>query len=125
VGVASAAIDISDGLLADLRHLCDVSDVAAVIDASRVPLSATARAVLAMAPERIVDVLCGGDDYEILFTAPDAAASELAELARTLDVPITAIGRVEPGRARERDRITVLDDRGQPVTFERSGWTHF
>lgn len=124
-GIASAAIDISDGLLADLRHLCDVSDVAAVIEASRVPLSSAARAVLEIAPERIVTVLTGGDDYEILFTAPPTAAGELTELSRVVDVPITAIGRVEARPAAQRDRITVLDELGQPLAFDRSGWTHF
>jgi len=125
VGIASAAIDISDGLLADLKHLCDVADVSAVINASRVPLSAAARSILERAPERIVTVLTGGDDYEILFAAPGTAATELGELSRVLDVPITAIGSIKSCPAGQRDRITLLDARGEPLAFNRSGWTHF
>jgi thiamine-monophosphate kinase len=93
VGLASAAIDVSDGLLADLRHICEVSELTAVIGAPRVPLSAAARAALAADSGRIRTVLTGGDDYEILFTAPPVALNELTELSRTLDVPIAAIGR--------------------------------
>ncbi|HEX8011072.1 MAG TPA: thiamine-phosphate kinase [Casimicrobiaceae bacterium] len=78
LGIASAALDVSDGLLADLRHLCKVSRLGAVIETSRVPLSAAARAVVAASPEQIAAVLTGGDDYEILFTAPEAATEALA-----------------------------------------------
>ena len=95
VGLASAALDVSDGLLADLRHLCEASELAAVIEAPRVPLSTAARAALATNSGHITTVLTGGDDYEILFTAPPAALDELTELSQTLDVPITAIGRME------------------------------
>ncbi|MGZ5149024.1 MAG: hypothetical protein ACXWI6_03255 [Burkholderiales bacterium] len=109
-------------MLADLQHLCDVSDVSAVIDASRVPLSAAVRAVLEIAPERIAAVLTRGDDYEILFTAHAAAA---AELSRAFDVPITAIGSVASRPAGQRGRATVLNERGQLLTLDRSGWTHF
>lgn len=125
VGLASAAIDVSDGLLADLRHICEVSELAAVIEATRVPLSAAVRAALAAKPERIATVLTGGDDYEILFTAPPAALDELAELSRTLDVPITAIGRVESPPSGRKARIRVLDESGKPLGLDRGGWTHF
>ncbi len=125
VALASAAIDVSDGLLADLRHICEVSELAAVIEASRVPLSAAVRAALAANPERITTVLTGGDDYEILFTAPSAALDELTELSQTLDVPITAIGRVESPPIGRKARIRVLDGSGKALGFDRSGWTHF
>jgi thiamine-monophosphate kinase len=125
VGLASAAIDVSDGLLADLRHICEVSELAAVIEAPRVPLSAAVRAALAANSERITTVLTGGDDYEILFTAPPAALDELTDLSRTLGVPITAIGRVESPPTGRKARIRVLDESGEPLSFDRSGWTHF
>ena len=96
IGIADAALDVSDGLLADLGHLCEASELAAVIEAPRVPLSTAARAVLATNSGHITTVLTGGDDYEILFTAPPEAVNELAELSRTLDVPITTIGRMRP-----------------------------
>jgi thiamine-monophosphate kinase len=125
VGLASAALDVSDGLLADLGHICEVSNLAAVIEAPRVPLSTAARAALATNSERITTVLTSGDDYEILFTAPPAALNALTELSQTLDVPITAIGRMESPSISKNTRITVLDESGEPLAFDRSGWTHF
>jgi thiamine-monophosphate kinase len=121
IGLASATIDISDGLLADLRHICETSELAAVVESSRVPLSAAARA--ALATERVTTALTGGDDYEILFTAPPAALNELILLSQALDVPITAIGRMEPPSL--GTQVTVLDESGEPVAFDRGGWTHF
>jgi thiamine-monophosphate kinase len=125
VGLASAALDVSDGLLADLRHICELSKLAAVIEATRVPLSTAARAALETNSERITTVLTGGDDYEILFTAPPAALDELTELSQILDVPITAIGRMELPSIGKGIQITVLDESGEPLVFQRSGWTHF
>jgi thiamine-monophosphate kinase len=125
VGLASAALDVSDGLVADLRHICEVSHLAAVIEAPLVPLSPAARAALATDSERITTVLTGGDDYEILFTAPPAALDKVTELSRTLDLPITAIGRMESPSIRRNTQITVLDESGEPLTLDRNGWTHF
>jgi thiamine-monophosphate kinase len=112
-------------LLADLRHICEVSELAALIERPRVPLSTAARAALAISPGRIATLLTGGDDYEILFTAPPAAVGKLTELSRTLDVPIAAIGRMESPSAGRKTPITVLAGAGEPFTFDRSGWTHF
>jgi len=125
VGLANAAIDVSDGLVADLQHICEVSGLVAVVEAPRVPLSAAARAALAVRPERIADVLTGGDDYEIVFTAPPAATKELTELSQALDVPIVAIGRMQAPSTGTRDRVTVLDHTGKPLALHRGGWAHF
>jgi thiamine-monophosphate kinase len=125
VGLASAAIDISDGLAADLGHVCAASRARAVIEAARLPLSGPARAALAANPRRLAAVLAGGNDYEILFTAPPSALAALAELARELDVPITAIGRVEGAAGGSKANVTVLDESGKPLAFDREGWTHF
>ena len=125
IGLATAALDVSDGLVADLRHVCEVSELVAVIEAPRVPLSAAARAALTISPGRITTVLTGGDDYEILFTAPPTAINELTELSQALDVPITAIGRMEAPLIGTQDRITVLDDAGRPLALGHGGWTHF
>lgn len=125
IGIANAAVDVSDGLLADLRHLCGASELAAVIEVSRVPLSSAARAVLATHSWHSTTVLTGGDDYEILFTAPPEAVNDLAELSRTLDVPITAIGRMRSLSTGKESQITVLDDSGECLILDRFGWTHF
>jgi thiamine-monophosphate kinase len=125
IGLASAALDVSDGLLADLRHLCEASGLAALIEEPRVPLSSAARAALALSPGRVASVFGGGDDYEILFTAPRPATDGLNALSNTLGVPITAIGRMEPLPAGGGAEVTVLDGSGRPLAFERDGWTHF
>jgi thiamine-monophosphate kinase len=125
IGMAHAALDVSDGLLADLRHLCETSELSAVIEARRVPLSTAARAVLTTDSEHLTTVLTGGDDYEILFTAPLEAVNQLAALSRTLDVPITAIGRMRSPSIGKQSQITVLDESLEPLVFDRTGWTHF
>jgi thiamine-monophosphate kinase len=124
IGVATAGLDISDGLIADLGHVCQVSGLDAVIAAETVPLSSAARAVIAGDPQYLTTALTGGDDYELLFTAPPAAAARIAELARLTGVPITPIGYMsEPARA--RPRVIALDEQGRALGFAAEGWTHF
>lgn len=124
-GLASAAIDVSDGLVADLKHICETSGLAAVIETSRVPLSTAARAALAVRPGCMATVLTGGDDYEILFTASPQFAGKVTELSRMLDVPIAAIGRMESPSIGERETVVALDGSGRSLALDREGWTHF
>ena len=112
IGLASAAIDISDGLVADLGHVCAASGVGAEVEAARVPLSSAVRAVLATDPTLITGVLTGGDDYELLFTARSIDALPA-------DPPIAAIGRITDGSG-----VRVLDDEGVPMTFPSAGYRH-
>ncbi|WP_316976454.1 thiamine-phosphate kinase [Shumkonia mesophila] len=127
VGLAHAAIDVSDGLLADLGHICETSGTAAVIESARVPLSAAARAALAAGAGGWRDILGGGDDYELLFAAPLDAEPALAGIAQALDVPITRIGRVvERTSAADPDRLVgVIDAAGRPMVLESTGYRHF
>jgi thiamine-monophosphate kinase len=120
LGVASAAMDISDGLVADLGHLARVSGVSAVVEEALVPLSPAGRAAVKRHRDLLPRFLTGGDDYEILFTAPPSTASAIAALAKELDLPLTRIGAVKAGKG-----VTVLDAAGAPRTFEKPGWTHF
>lgn len=80
---------------------------------------------LAFRPASLGRVLTGGDDYEILFTAPPAAANALASLSRAHNLPVTVIGRMIPAPAGTGDHVTVLDGSGCPLAFDRGGWTHF
>lgn len=115
-GIAHAAIDVSDGLLADLGHILETSGVGARLEAERLPISAVARSV----PDALTAALSGGDDYELLFTAPAEAAAQIAALA-TAEVPVTRVGMItaEPG-------LVVLDRDGRPIsTSARAGWQHF
>jgi thiamine-monophosphate kinase len=114
IGIASAAMDISDGLVADLGHLCEASGVAAIVETARLPLSDAARAVLATDPSLLQTILTGGDDYEILFTGPREVAPKLKGWG------ITEIGRIEAGQG-----VTVLDGEGKPMNLELSGYAHF
>lgn len=123
VGTATASLDVSDGLVADLRHLCVCSGLSAVITASSVPLSPGASAAIESDPRHLTTVLTGGDDYEILFTAPAQAASRINELSREAGVPISAIGYVT---ANDRaGTVTVLDELDRPLALSSQGWTHF
>ncbi|MHA1151486.1 MAG: thiamine-phosphate kinase [Alphaproteobacteria bacterium] len=119
-GLASAALDVSDGLAADLGHIADESGLAAEIAAGTVPLSPAARAVLESTPERLPELLAGGDDYELLFTVAPGRAGEVAALAAALDLPLTAIGRMAAGSG-----LRVRDPAGHEVTLEGTGWRHF
>lgn len=120
IGIATAMMDISDGLVADLGHICTVSGVAALVEAARLPLSQAARAALARDPGRLALVLGGGDDYELLFTAPATAEAQFAALASELGVPITAIGRIEAGQG-----VRVVDRNGNEITVKVAGYEHF
>jgi thiamine-monophosphate kinase len=114
-----AAADVSDGLVADLGHICAASGLGARLQADRLPLSAAARAVLAMADVR-ARLLSGGDDYEIVFTAAPEAESALRVLAREQGLELTAIGRIESGAG-----VTVLDAAGEVISLLQQGYRHF
>ena len=120
VGLASCAIDVSDGLVADLGHLCAESGVAARIEADAVPLSEPARRALDGGEVEIADLVTGGDDYELLFCAPPPARGDIDALGRRLGLALTRIGAIEPGQG-----VTVLGADGQPLALGRTGYTHF
>ena len=118
--VATCAIDISDGLVADLGHLCTESGVAARIAADAVPLSAPARRAIDAGAAAIGDLVTGGDDYELLFCAPPPTRRTVDALGRRLDVAVTRIGTIERGEG-----VTVMDAAGRPLALGRTGYTHF
>jgi thiamine-monophosphate kinase len=118
-GLASAGLDVSDGLVADVGHLCEVSGVAATLRAGDVPLSAAARAALAVRPALLETVLTGGDDYELVFAAPPGALPALRAAAAETGVPLAEIGVVRGGAG-----VTVEDARGAPVALSRRGFRH-
>lgn len=124
IGLASATIDVSDGLVADLRHICEAAGLAATVEAPALPLSAAARAMIAADPGLLAAPLGGGDDYEILFAAPPQTAAAIAALSHALGLPITAIGRMTRPAA-TGPRVTVLDAARRPIELGSEGWTHF
>jgi thiamine-monophosphate kinase len=125
IDIATAGLDVSDGLVADLWHICEVSRLAAVIEARSVPLSPAARIAIAGDSRCLATALTGGDDYEILFTAPPAASDRIGELSRSFGVPITPLGRMTALSGADQPRVVVLDNLGRPLHFASEGWTHF
>jgi len=97
-GTAHAALDISDGLLADVRHLAKASVCDITIDPSRVPLSKAAQAWIADRPEAIDRIITGGDDYELVFACAPEDFMSLAESLNVQGIQMTAIGRAEVGQ---------------------------
>ncbi|HYZ42352.1 MAG TPA: thiamine-phosphate kinase [Stellaceae bacterium] len=119
-GIASAMIDVSDGLLADLGHICETSRVAAIVELDLLPLSPAARAVVEGDRGVRAQMAVAGDDYELLFAAPADAAETIATLSLGLGVPVTRIGRVEAGKG-----ARLVDAAGHQIPLETTGYRHF
>ena len=119
-GLASAALDLSDGLVADLGHIAAVSGVGMRLRAAAIPLSPAARAALAADPGRFGRVLSGGDDYELALTISRQNSTKLAAIAEAARVPVTVIGEVVAGAG-----VRVEDEAGRDVTPEVGGYAHF
>jgi thiamine-monophosphate kinase len=122
---ASAAMDVSDGLVKDCGRLASASGVAVTLEAKLVPLSAAARLAVDAQADLMEAVLTGGDDYEVLATVPPAEADAFRAAAQTSGVDVTAIGRVLPADASQGTGVTVMALDGRPWEFERGGWDHF
>jgi thiamine-monophosphate kinase len=120
VGLATAMIDVSDGLVADLGHVAAASEVGATVGVGALPLSPTGQVLVAVDPVHLVTAITGGDDYELLFAAPAGREREVAALAEELDIAVTAIGEIErePG-------IRVVDVDGRPIAVGAGGYRHF
>ena len=119
VGLAHAAIDLSDGLLADLGHVCRASVVAAELQLESLPTSSALRDAFAPARRHALQA-AGGDDYELCFTAPSTARAAIDGIAIVTGVALTRIGRIVAGRG-----VRVFDDRGAAWQPARAGYVHF
>ncbi len=117
--LAHSAIDLSDGLLGDLAHICERSGVGAEVEYAAVPCSADLLVMRDHAPVMRA-VLAGGDDYELCFTATPHSAAGIEALAGTLDIALTRIGRIVAGAA-----VSVLDAAGRPLPVGEKGFDHF
>ncbi|SFU73660.1 thiamine-phosphate kinase [Nitrosomonas eutropha] len=124
INVAHSAIDISDGLLADLGHILERSDVAATVDFDRIPCSPTLKNKLQQentARQLAIDcLLSGGDDYELCFTVPENRHDVIAQLAQQTGVKLSRIGKIVPGKG-----LAVLNANGNPLIFNKKGYDHF
>jgi thiamine-monophosphate kinase len=120
VGLAQAMTDVSDGLVADLGHICETSGVGATIEEAGLPLSHAALVVLVSDTRYATARLGGGDDYELLLTAPASKAAAIGAVALETGVPIACIGRIEGGSG-----VRVLDAKGRPIPVPVAGYQHF
>jgi thiamine-monophosphate kinase len=116
-GLANACIDVSDGLVADLGHVCAASGVGAELDIGALPLSSMLRAVFGDSAAREC-ALMGGDDYELCFTVPTAAIGAMHEALAAAGAHATRIGAIVEGRG-------VCATGGAPLAVARDGWDHF
>lgn len=114
-GIASAAIDVSDGFAQDLGHILERSGVGAVVHYGRLP-----KFPIADAAAQARCVLAGGDDYELLFTAAQGARGEIEALSRSLGLALTQVGSIQTGEP----RLQLLDAQGAPMAVPR-GFDHF
>lgn len=115
-GVKSA-IDVSDGLIADLTHICQASKVGANVFLSEIPIHMATST--AFPDEATRFALTGGEDYELVFTA---SSDTIIEIQKYIDIPVTIIGEIvneKPGT------VTLLDEDGKAVYFRKGGWEHF
>jgi len=120
IGLAHAAIDISDGLAGDLGHICAASGLGADIAAARLPLSAAGLAARRADPAFPARAATGGDDYELLFTVAEDRREDVAALARRLGLPLVEIGRTTAGGG-----VRLLDADDAALDLSRGGYRHF
>ncbi len=118
---ASAAIDVSDGLAADLQHLARVSGLAATLDLAALPLSPAARRAVEEDGVPLERLATAGDDYEVLMAVAEGHAGSLERAARDNGVPLTRVGAIRPG---EPGTLTVRNAEGEAVALQRTGWRH-
>lgn len=119
IDLAHSAIDISDGLLADLGHILSSSNLAAVIQLETIPHSWVWNHY-ASHPKALEWLLSGGDDYELCFTAPETRRNEIQALSRELAIPLTRIGKMLQGKG-----LSIVNSAGTVIEHTKKGYDHF
>jgi thiamine-monophosphate kinase len=119
-GLAHAGMDISDGLAADLGHICAASNCGADVAVASVPLSDAVADLVAGEPGMITSAITGGDDYELLLAVPSDRVAAVQEAARRSGTAIAEIGSIV-----QESGLTFRDRDNQPLAFEKAGFTHF
>lgn len=124
--LATAMMDISDGVALDLKRLCTESKKAAVISLSALPISEELKAYGERTGKSVLldFALTGGEDYELLFTSPEENLRKISALSKKLGLPMTPVGRIVSSKKAGRT-ITVLDESGEPMELKKLGFEHF
>jgi thiamine-monophosphate kinase len=123
-GIARSAIDISDGLLADLGHICERSNVGAVIEWEALPTTPLVRSQAQQSEVAVRAILAGGDDYELCFTSPRTRRSDVLSAAARAGTEVMLIGQTVR-RGRGARPVEVLDSIGKPLRVRWQGYDHF
>jgi thiamine-monophosphate kinase len=118
--LATSAIDVSDGLMADLEHIAKASRVGAVVSVEKIPLSVAARAIVRRDAGELARLAVHGDDYEILFTVPASRIGAVGRLARAAKTRVTEIGHIVRGMG-----VVLADRDGGRIPLPQRGFTHF
>lgn len=119
-GIATGALDVSDGLIADLGHIAEVSHVRIEVWAPRIPLSDELAKLRGRDVAVIAEAATAGDDYEIAFSAPASSGPLIERIAVETNTRVTAVGRVMAGEG-----VALVDEEGREIKLDRRGYTHF
>ncbi|CEI85363.1 thiamine-phosphate kinase [Ehrlichia minasensis] len=118
--IASSCIDISDGLIQDLEHICHSSQVGAEIYLDKIPLSNEAQEIINNSPKYIDNILSGGDDYELIFTTSPYFSHIIKEISYKNKIKISKIGEITPGNS-----VILYDKNRNIITLNNKGFNHF
>ncbi len=118
-GLATSAIDVSDGLLADLTHICRLSNVGATLELANVPVSTIGAKHINSDAGRNA-IVAGGDDYELCFTAHPNSRDSIEDLTKVLGIPLTRVGQIKRGKG-----VSLLGGDGKAVKIDGRGYDHF
>jgi thiamine-monophosphate kinase len=118
-----SAIDVSDGFLADLKHICETSKLDAIINQDDIPISKSAKSALLENNIDSSELLSGGEDYELIFTAKKSNEKKIEDLAKKLGLKITKVGYLQ--KAKSTPKIELLDKDGKNVKILKYGWQHY
>ena len=123
VGIATSAIDLSDGLISDLGHVCSASNVSARIIIDEIPISKAAEKIVLDDSKIIRNLITGGDDYELIFTVPSNKSGIVDNLSVELGVNLTKIGEII--KKNNSQSVSTFDLSGNMIIFEKTGFRHF
>lgn len=123
--LANAAIDISDGFLADLNHICHNSNLNAIINQSQIPISAPAKSILENNDDiTIANLISAGDDYELIFTASPTNKKQIINISKSINVPITQIGTLED-IGDNKANIKIINQDNEEISIKKYGYKHW
>jgi len=122
--LSCCAIDISDGLFADLKHICETSKLNAIIYQDKIPLSASAKLSLKENPDLTInDLASGGDDYELIFTIKEKNLKKMQKIADQINIKISCIGHLT--NSKQKSTVTLLNKNHQQIPILNYGYKHF